>query len=229
MNICGLQKTSIIDFSPHVCCVIFLGGCNFRCGFCHNPELVFELDENQRLSQKEIFDFLKRRKGWLDAVCITGGEPTLNKDLPEFILAIKKLGYKVKLDSNGTNPQMLEGLFSKELVDYVAMDIKSSLDKYNSVVNSFVDQAKIKKSVSLIMNSGIDYEFRTTVVPELHTKEDFIKMAQWIKGAKRFVLQQFRPQKCLNKKFEKVQPFDLQEIEEFKKILAPYVQEVLSR
>ena len=229
MNIAGLQKTSIIDYQHHVCCVVFLSGCNFRCGFCHNPELVLGIESSPPVSAEDFFSFLKDRQKWLDAVCITGGEPTLSKDLQDFIRKIKLLGYKVKLDSNGTNPKVLEELFKNNLIDYIAMDIKTILNKYESVVNATVDLEKIQQSISLIMNSGIDYEFRTTVVPGLHCADDFEKVGEWLHGAKRFVVQNFRPGKCLNKKFEKILPFSKKDIESFKVTLEKNIDEVLVR
>ena len=135
MIIRGLQKLSLIDYSPYTCSVVFLVGCNFRCGFCHNPELVVGSSSSSEISKKEVIDFLEKRKKWLDGVCITGGEPTLNSDLPDFIRDVKKLNYQVKLDSNGTNPTMLKLLLENKLIDYLAMDIKSSLEEYKNVAN----------------------------------------------------------------------------------------------
>ena len=226
----GLEKTSIIDYPPYVCCVIFLYGCNFRCGFCHNPELVVGSRVSvPDITAIEIFRFLRQRKKWLDAVCITGGEPTLHSDLPEFIRQIKLLGYKVKLDSNGTNPEMLESIFSQNIIDFIAMDIKTKIDDYSLVTNSCVDVEKIKKSVQLIQQSKIDYEFRTTVVPGIHTNDIFYEMGNWIKGSKTFVIQNFRPQVCLNNSYEKIKPFSTKDLEGFKDIMSEFVENVFIR
>ena len=144
LQIRGLQKTSLIDYAPYTCCVVFLAGCNFRCPFCQNPDLIVGKDRNPVIYEDEFLDFLKERKKWLDAVCITGGEPCLYEKLPKLIKKIKSLGYKVKIDTNGTNPSMLKELIDKKLIDYVAMDIKGPLDKYDEIVNAKVDKEKIK-------------------------------------------------------------------------------------
>jgi len=224
LEIKGLQKTSLIDYSPYTSCVVFLAGCDFRCPFCQNPDLVLNPEKLDTIKKEDFFEFLKKRKKWLDGVCITGGEPTLYKELPEFIKKIKDLGYKVKLDTNGSNPDMLKELV--KLADYVAMDIKSSLEKYDESAGVKVDIEKIKKSVEIIKNSGIDWEFRMTVVPALHSQEDFEKIGKWLKGAKRFFLQQFSNKICLDKSFEKITPFSKEDMEEFKVILSKYISKV---
>ncbi|MBT3455569.1 anaerobic ribonucleoside-triphosphate reductase activating protein [bacterium] len=229
MKIVGLQKTSVIDYNPYVSCVIFLAGCNFRCGFCHNPDLVFGVETDGGYSVGEIIEFLEKRKIWLDAVCITGGEPTINPELVNFIRDIKFLDYKVKLDSNGTNPKMLRLLVEQGLVDYIAMDIKTNIDDYSVVTNSYVDVQNISESVGIIMASGVDYEFRTTVVPGLHKESDFVQIGKWLVGARLIVLQQFRPTVCLNKKFEKVSPFSIAQLEAFKDVLSNYIKDVQVR
>src|SRR3989339_864583 len=221
LEIKGLQKTSLIDYSPYTSCVVFLAGCDFRCPFCQNPDLVLNPEKLDTIKKEDFFEFLKKRKKWLDGACITGGEPTLYKELPEFIKQIKDLGYKLKLDTNGNNPDMLKELV--KLADYVAMDIKSSLEKYDESAGVKVDIEKIKKSVEIIKNSGIDWEFRMTVVPALHSQEDFEKIGKWLKGAKRFFLQQFSNKICLDKSFEKITPFSKEDMEEFKVILSKYI------
>ena len=193
MKIAGLQKTSLIDYPDKVAAIVFTQGCPFRCGYCYNPELL-PLQSDKLFSTQVILDFLVRRKKVLDALVITGGEPTLQKDLPQFIKKVKALGYLVKLDTNGTNPEMLKQLISTKTIDYIAMDIKAPIKDYSRVVNVKVDEAKIKKSIKLIMNSGLGYEFRSTILPRLHTKEDLVQMAKLIKGAKRYYLQKFLPQ-----------------------------------
>jgi pyruvate formate lyase activating enzyme len=189
----GFQKLTLIDFPGHIAATVFTVGCNFRCPFCHNPELVHTTHnmEHGTVLEREFFDFLESRRGKLEGVCITGGEPTLQPDIIEFIRKIKNLGYKVKLDSNGTRPDVLRQLFQERLLDFVAMDIKSAPEKYERTTNSKVDLERIRLSVELIRNSGVDYEFRTTVVPGLHEEADFEKIGAWLEGAKRYALQAF--------------------------------------
>ena len=198
MLICGLNKTTLLDYPGHVAATIFLGGCNFRCPFCHNRDLVFVNEGMEKklvmnYEEDKIFAFLKKRKGILTGVCVTGGEPTLNKELPFFLDKIKSLGYLVKLDTNGYRPEVLKELLSRELVDYIAMDIKNSPLKYGvSTGVAGIDISKIKESVDYLL-SGMapDYEFRTTVVKELHDKNDMYVIADWIKGAKAYYLQSY--------------------------------------
>ncbi len=197
MIIGGLQKSSLLDYPDKISAIIFTSGCNFRCGYCHNPELV-----NSRkhiYKPNDILEFLKTRIGKLDAVVITGGEPCLNNDLSDFIQEIKNLGFLVKLDTNGFNPDMLEKVMP--FIDYIAMDIKAPLDKYEKITNVKIDTAKIKESISLIMSSHMDYEFRTTVVKSLLSYDDFIRIGDLINGARRYYLQKFIPSKTLDKSF----------------------------
>ena len=192
MKIYGLQKLTLLDYPKKTACTIFTGGCNFRCPFCHNALLVTDIDDNDTYTEEEILDFLSKRRGLLDGVCITGGEPLINADITEFIEKIKALGYCVKLDTNGTFPQKLDELIKNGLVDYVAMDIKNTKDKYAQTAGvEKLDLAKIEESIDILMQSGIDYEFRTTVVKEFHSEEDIEKIAEWIEGAKGYYLQNF--------------------------------------
>lgn len=200
MQIGGIQKTSLLDYPEKISAIVFTKGCNFHCGYCHNPEL-FLSNTGQALNASDFLEFLKTRKGKLDAVVITGGEPCLQKDLKEFILAVKNLGFLVKLDTNGSFPEVLEEVLPH--IDYVAMDIKAPFEKYQSITCSKIDTAKIQKSIELIMKSGVDYEFRTTVVKSQLGIEDFIKISEMIKGAKKYYLQKFLPTKLLNPEFEK--------------------------
>lgn len=220
MELKGLEKLTLIDFPGQMSCTVFTFGCNFRCKFCQNPELIKE-KRKVRIKEKEFFDFLKERKEFLDAVCITGGEPTLHEDLPDFIKNIKKLGYLVKLDTNGTNPEMVEKLTKEKLVDHIAMDIKAPIDKYDKIANVKVDKEKIKKSVEIIRNSGIDYEFRTTATPDLDEK-DFLEIAEWLKGSKNYYIQQFRPIKTLDKKYEKRKPYPDKKLLEIYNKIKPF-------
>lgn len=204
MLIGGLEKLSLLDYPGQIAAIVFTQGCNFRCHFCYNPLLVLPrsgTDIKQKdlslISEDDLFVFLKKRLGKLDAVVITGGEPTIHRDLPEFIAKIKALGYLVKLDTNGTNPAMLQRLLDKKLIDYLAMDVKAPWDKYEIVVGVKPDLSKIKKSVKIIMNSGLPYEFRTTVAPDLLTPEDIVALAAELKGAKLWYLQKFESNKDL--------------------------------
>ena len=198
----GIEKFSLIDFPGKTSCILFTIGCNFRCPYCHNPELVDETVET-KISEEEILDFLKTRVNLLDGVVITGGEPTLHSDLLAFIQKIKDLGFLVKLDSNGTNPKMLHEALDKKLVDYVAMDMKSPLSKYSQTVARPVDTKAIRESIYLLLNSNINYEFRTTLIKAMVTPEDVLEIAQEIKGAKNYYLQKFIPIKLLNPQFKK--------------------------
>jgi len=202
MIIGGLEKLSLLDYPGHLAAIIFTQGCNFRCHFCYNPMLVLprkgEDEKNikekgfSELSTKNLFLFLRERFGRLDGVVITGGEPTLHPDLPEFIKKIKKIGYDVKLDTNGTNPVMLNQLIEEKLIDYIAMDLKAPGEKYEATVSAPVNFKNIEKSVKMIIKSGLPHEFRTTVVPGLLDKEDFTKMGEMIKGAMNWYLQAFK-------------------------------------
>lgn len=193
MNIGGLQKVSLIDYPDKISTIIFTNGCVFRCHYCYNPGLVLEPFE-QQITWEEVIDYLNKRKGIVDAVVITGGEPTMQSDLLEAIKEIKKMGYLIKLDSNGYLPFKLKPILDSGLVDYVAMDIKGhDQQKYSEVTWQLIDFSLIEQSVKLIMNSGIDYEFRTTINKKQHPPEVVEKMAKFITGAKRYYLQQFRP------------------------------------
>lgn len=192
MRIDGLQKMTLLDFPGKVACTVFTGGCNFRCPFCHNALLVTELPENPDYTVDEILSFLKKRAGLLDGVAITGGEPLMNPDIADFIKQIRDLGYSVKLDTNGSYPDRLKSIVGEGIVDYVAMDIKNCKEKYAETVGlKSYDLSKIEESVDFLKTNAVDYEFRTTVVKEFHTVEDIRKAAEWIKGAKRYFLQNF--------------------------------------
>ncbi len=191
MKLHGIQKMTLLDFPGVVSCTIFLGGCDFRCPFCHNFELI-DGTAQPVMDDGELIEFLKGRKALLDGVAITGGEPCLHKELPELIKKIRAEGYKVKLDTNGYHPEMLKSILDAHLVDYVAMDIKNCEEKYALTCGlESIDLDKIKESISLLMNGDTDYEFRTTVIKEFHGEADFEKMGEMIKGAKRYFLQRF--------------------------------------
>ena len=201
MKIGGLEKLTLIDYPSHLAAIIFTQGCNFRCHFCYNPQLVWpktvsgeknKEEGYQGISLDDLFLFLKERVGKLNGVVITGGEPTMHPDLPKFAKQIKELGYDIKLDSNGTNPRMLEAMIKEKLVDYIAMDIKAPWNKYEQVVGVRLDLPSLEKSVKIIKESGLPYEFRTTVVPELHNLEDIEAMGKMIAGADAWFLQAFK-------------------------------------
>jgi len=215
MKIAGLQKTSLIDYPGKVSAIIFTQGCPFRCGYCYNPGLL-PLNSDDLFNTEEVLKFLERRSDVLDALVITGGEPTLQKDLPQFIKKVKDLNYLVKLDSNGTNPEMLKYLIKEKLIDYFAMDIKAPVKKYRQVVNVDIDPKIIKKSIRVIKNSDVDYEFRSTVLPALHSETDIIDMAKSIKGAKKYYLQKFLPSggKLQDPSLAGERPFDDEKIKE---------------
>lgn len=199
MLILGFQKTTLLDYPEHIASTIFTGGCNFRCPFCHNKDIVFASESMQSntlhaYSEEEILMHLEKRKNVLTGVCVTGGEPTLQPDLPDFLTKIKSLGYKIKLDTNGYRPDILVSLVEAGLIDYVAMDIKNSSKKYAQTIGlDSCDIANIEKSIDYLIhgNHTISYEFRTTLVAELHTKEDIQEIATWIQGAKAYYLQSY--------------------------------------
>jgi pyruvate formate lyase activating enzyme len=226
MTIGGLQKTTLIDFPGRIAATIFLCGCNFSCPWCYSSELVLpEKIKNQpKISQKEFFEFLRSRKGLLEALVICGGEPTINKDLPEFIKKIKNSGFLVKLDTNGSNPQMIKKLIDNKLIDYVAMDIKGPKEKYNEFAGAKINIQKIQKSIDILKEGKVDYEFRSTIVPSLHTKEDVIKMASWISGAKKYCLQNFRSEKTIEQKFEKIKPYSQEFLLEIQKAVSSFFE-----
>ena len=226
MKIGGLQKLTLIDYPGRLAATIFLCGCNFHCPWCYSSELVLpEKIKNQpKISEKEFFKFLKERKKLLDGLVLCGGEPSINKKLPAFIKKIKKLGYSVKLDTNGSNPKMLKKLIDEKLIDYVAMDIKAPKEKYNKSTGVKVNLKKIQKSIDILKKGEVDYEFRSTIVPSFHTKEDIIEMAKWIRGAKRYYLQNFRPEKTVDPKFEKIKPYPQEYLLEIQKAISPFFE-----
>lgn len=190
MKISGLMKLTLLDFPGHVACTVFLAGCNFRCPFCHNGSLVRGGDIE--ISREELLAFLKKRQGVLDGVCITGGEPLMNRDVAELAREIKALGYLVKLDTNGSYPERLGEMLSSGLVDYVAMDIKNSPNGYGKACGVDFDTEIIKKSVEIIKSSGVAHEFRTTVVKGIHTAVDIAECAKWIGEGERYFLQSYK-------------------------------------
>lgn len=226
MKIGGLQKLTLIDYPQKLACTVFLIGCNFRCPFCYSSELVLpEKIKNQpKISEKDFFNFLKERKGLLEGVVICGGEPTINKDLPEFCKKIKKAGFLIKLDTNGSNPDILKKLIDKKLIDYVAMDVKAPKKKYSRATGGEADLKHIEESIEILKNSDIDFEFRTTVVPSLVNKEDILKIVRWISPTKKYFLQNFRSEKTIDPKFEKIKPYLQEYLIEIRNAIAPFFE-----
>jgi pyruvate formate lyase activating enzyme len=198
MRIGGIHKCSLIDYPGKICTILFAQGCNFRCPYCHNPQLVAPELFDDPLQQERIYDFLSLRRGKLDAVTISGGEPTLQAGLVPFIRRIKDLSFSVKLDTNGSRPGVLKELISAGLLDFIAMDLKAPLARYADVVGAPVETDAIRESIRLIMESGVEYEFRTTWVPGLLSPDDLREMAQAVRGATRYVIQRFIPERTLD-------------------------------
>lgn len=235
MVIGGLQKLTLLDYPEHLAAIIFTQGCNFRCHFCYNPKLVVpqlvapnkdaQSPGHSLINENGLFGFLRERQKKLDAVVITGGEPTLHPDLPEFIKKIKELGYLVKLDTNGTNPEMLKNLLNAQLIDYLAMDLKAPLNKYNLVTGVKAPLNNIEKSIKIIISSGLPYEFRTTVLPEFHQIEDIEKMGEMIKGAAKWYLQKFQSSiDLVDEKFKDKKSYQDKEMDDLRKIALEYVK-----
>ena len=192
MKFGGLQKLTLLDYPDKVAATLFTVGCNFRCPFCHNLSLVAgNGDKLELLTQEEVLQFLKKRSNVLEGVCVTGGEPLIQPDIEDFLREVRKMGYKIKLDTNGAFPDKLQKLIERGLVDYVAMDVKNSKELYGKTVGCIVDMAAIERSVELLKSGVVDYEFRTTVTATFHTESSVKAMAQWLSGAKRLYLQQF--------------------------------------
>ena len=192
MRIQGFQKLTLLDYPGLVACTVFTGGCNFRCPFCHNAPLVLPGQEPP-LETEEVLDILRRRRGLLDGVCVSGGEPLLQPDIGDFLQKLRDMGYRIKLDTNGSFPQRLRALIETGLVDMVAMDIKNAPEKYAQTVGvPGFDLGPVKESAALLMEGRVDFEFRTTVVKPLHEAEDFAKIGRWLQGARNYYLQQFR-------------------------------------
>jgi len=222
MTFGGFEKFTLIDYPGKIACMAYTIGCNFRCPYCHNPELVDGTVETD-ISEEKVLDFLDTRTGMLDGLVITGGEPTMHDDLLDFMAKVKKKGFLVKLDSNGTRPAMLKEAIKKKLVDYVAMDIKSPLAKYSQTVARPVDTDAIEESIRLLMGSKVEYEFRTTVIKALLSPEDILQIGSEIKGAERYYLQKFIPTKLLNPQFRSKATYTDEEFERFRIALLEHI------
>ena len=227
MVISGLQKTTLLDYPGHVAATLFLGRCNFRCPFCHNSDLL-DGDSSDPFTEESVLSFLRKRSGVLQGVCITGGEPTLHPDLEEFIVKVRGLGLKIKLDTNGYRPQVLKNLCGRGLIDYVAMDIKSGRSGYGRAAGKpNLELDRIEESVSFLLSGAVPYEFRTTVVKGLHTDEDFREIGPWLSGASAYFLQDYKDsENVLSPGFAS---FDKEELLHFAEIVAPFIPGVCLR
>lgn len=210
--IVGYQKTTLLDYPGHLAATIFLGGCNYRCPFCHNAEILQITEKTSFINEQNILSHLLKRKGILEGVCITGGEPTLHDELPELLSKIKDLGYQIKLDTNGSNPSIIKTLYEHHLIDYIAMDIKNDLAHYAATCGcATIDCSLILTSIDYIKNSGIDYEFRTTVTKELHSEQTILEIGKLLEGSKRYFIQNYRESEhVLEKRFHPIDPQTLQ-------------------
>lgn len=229
MEIGGLQRFSLIDYPGKLCAIVFTRGCNFRCPYCHNPELVDPERFSPLIPTDEIGDFLHKRQGKLDAVTITGGEPLIHNDIGSFVGSIKDMGYAVKIDTNGSRPTVLESLIHDNLIDYISMDVKAPLEKYDSVAGVTVDTGAIRHSIDLIMDSRIDYEFRTTVPRSLLEPDDILAIGRLIAGARRYILQRLVPSKVLDASFQTADTFTDDEFATLQSLLASSIDTVTIR
>ena len=227
MKIYGLQKMTLLDFPGRVACTVFLGGCDFRCPFCHNYELACGKAEPV-MEEDELYAFLEKRRGLLDGVAVTGGEPTLSRGLPDLLRRVKQMGFLTKLDTNGYHPEILKKLLGEGLADYVAMDIKNSPEKYAMTAGlEKIEMDRILESIRVLMESGTDYEFRTTVVSQLHEAQDFEEIGRMIRGAKRYFLQQFTDRDSVP--FGNLTAPDQAQMEAFAAVARQYVPETQLR
>ncbi len=221
LKIHGLQKMTLLDFPGLVACTVFLGGCDLRCPFCHNAEIL-DMNAPAVMDEKELFAFLETRRGKLDGVAVTGGEPTLRKDLPELLRGIKDMGFKVKLDTTGNHPDMLKTVVGEGLVDYVAMDVKNSRERYAETVGlSGFDISRVNESIAFLLRGYVEYEFRTTVIKQFHDRDSFIGIAEWIKGAGKYYLQSFVDRDTVP--FAGLEARSEDEMKEYAEIVKPYV------
>jgi len=219
----------LIDYPGEICAIVFTQGCNFRCPYCHNPELVNPEMYAECLTEETIFSFLAKRKGKIDAVAITGGEPTTQHDLVDFVKRVRKTGYSIKVDTNGSHPEVIEQLISMKLLDYIAMDIKSPADKFKNLTKSDISYQKITQTIELIMKSGIPYEFRTTVLKRLLDENDIVNIAHSIRNARLYILQQFIPSKVLDRRLMHYESYSREELESLRKKITKSVSNILIR
>lgn len=227
MKILGIIKASFIDYPKKASTVLFIGGCNFRCPYCHNPELVNE--QGEELKQSEVLEFLQKRKKYIDGVVISGGEPTIHPELISLIEEIKKLGYAIKLDTNGSNPEVIRMLINDRQIDYIAMDIKGPISEYAKISNSEINLKDIEASINLIKTSDIDYEFRTTICRELLSKEQVVEIGKFINGAKRYALQAYNLKGKILDESRSFTCYNKMEMEEIRDSVSPFIEEVIVR
>ena len=226
VEIKGLEKFAPKDFPGYISSTVFLGGCNFRCPFCHNSDLVLNSQALPTFPMDYFIGFLDSRKNWLEGICVTGGEPLLNEDLEVLLCLIKERNLLVKIDTNGSFPSRLERLIEKKLVDQIAMVVKAPLERYNEAAGIQVNEENIQKSINMIKNSGLEYVFRTTVVPGLIGPDDIKKISQMLDGAKVFQIQQFVPANTLDSHYLRKKPYSRQEVQAFAGIAEPYFKEI---
>ncbi len=228
MKLYGLEKLSLVDYDGYVAATVFTGNCNFKCGFCHNSSLVNGVDYLSPIDEEEVFSYLKKRFGILEGVCVSGGEPTLSKGLLPFLEKIKKIGYSIKLDTNGTNPDVVKSAYESGLVDYFAMDIKDDKGNYGEIIGiKGFDTLKVEKTVEYLISCVKDYEFRTTLIKEYHSEENIKKIGQWIEGANKYVFQKFIPnENCIESGLNGIEK---EEAEKFLLTISPFVKSVKLR
>ena len=229
MQIAGLQKSSLVDYPSKIAAVVFTLGCNFRCPYCHNPNILTAVSTNKLFDEAAVFDFLKTRKGKIDAVVVSGGEPTLQKDIGDFFKKLKELGFLTKLDTNGSSPKILEYLIKEELLNYVAMDIKAPIEKYKEIARVNIDTNNILKSIGILKNSKIGYEFRTTTVKSQLSFEDFENIGKMLCCTENYYLQKFKPDITLNPDFAKEKTYTDEEFLKIKTMLLKYIKNVYIR
>jgi len=228
MEFKGFQKTSLIEYPGKIVSVAFVGGCNFRCPFCQNPDLISSFEDLPSIPEEEVIRYLVSKKKWLDGLSITGGEPTLYEDLPNFTRRVREEGFLVEIETNGTNPKMIRNLIEDDTVSYIALDVKAPLvwEKYKRAagIEDKILFEKVKETVGILLESSADYEFRTTVVPGLSSEVDIMDIATQIRGAKRYVLQQFRNERTLDKNYERLKPYPKEKLEEIKAQIEDYFE-----
>lgn len=227
MIIKGFQPLTTLDYPQQLAALVFTAGCNMRCTYCYNKSLVENAPDLPEVPPQDILQFLQRRKGLLDGVVISGGEPTMHADLPDFIKKIKQLGFKVKLDTNGTNPKMVQDLLNEKLIDYIAMDVKQVPAKYEAVTKLRVNMDKVEQTVAIIKSSDIDYEFRTTAAPSFISKQELLEIGKWLQGSKKYCLQQFKAVDSMNDmRLITAKTYEKEELDAIKEELAPYFREI---
>jgi pyruvate formate lyase activating enzyme len=231
LEIKGFIETSLVDWDGKIVSVVFLPGCNFRCPYCHNIGLIDHPEKYKSIPEEKVFEYLESHRNFIDGVCITGGEPTLKKGsgLTEFIKRLKKDGFLVKLDTNGSDPAYIKELVSSKMVDFIAMDIKAPLEGYNKATNVKVDIDAVKESISFLLSGMVDYEFRTTIVPTIAGLAEIEKISRLIKGAEKFAIQQFEPDHCEDIELRKLKPFDDETVKQMRTIAETYVKKVIYR